>query len=94
VKSHLSAGYCWRTYFKVLEGLFLEEVFPSFFAFKEGMWDTLSSVLGVRQQYPAVFRDWELGLKTFPYAVMTHFTYLHMGVAKAPVCNVDTNIES
>jgi len=37
--------YCWRIYFKVLEVLFSCASFPSFFAFKEGMYDTQISAL-------------------------------------------------
>jgi hypothetical protein len=43
--SHLTAEYCWRTYFKVLAVLFLGG-FLSFFAFKEGILDTPISALG------------------------------------------------
>ena len=39
-------GYCWPTYVKVLEVLFSCASFPSFFAFKEGMWDIQISALG------------------------------------------------
>ena len=44
--------YCWRIYFKVLEVLFLGEVFPAFLPSKKACGIYQFRHLGVRQQYP------------------------------------------
>jgi hypothetical protein len=63
-KAQKSGGYCWRIYFKVLEVLFLGEVFPAFLPSKKARGIYQFRHLGVRQQYPGVFRDKDIGLKS------------------------------
>jgi hypothetical protein len=49
--------YCWRIYFKVLEVLFLGEVFPAFLPSKKACGIHKFRHLGVRQQYPPLFAE-------------------------------------
>src|SRR5438067_9414376 len=48
--SQKSEGYCWPTYFKVLEVLFLGEVSPAFLPSKQACWTHKFRHLGVGQQ--------------------------------------------
>src|SRR6266446_10460283 len=49
--SHLTEGYCWRIYFKVLGVLFLGEVSPAFLPSKKACGTHKFRHLGVDQQY-------------------------------------------
>jgi hypothetical protein len=53
--SHLTEGYCWPTYFKILGVLFLGEVSSTFLPSKKACWAHQCRYLGVGQQYPEVF---------------------------------------
>src|SRR5881628_1003589 len=55
--SHKTPGYCWPTYFKVLEVLFLALVSQAFLPSKKACGTYKFRHLGIRQQYPFVFRD-------------------------------------
>src|SRR5262245_19368812 len=50
-------GYCWPTYFILLEVLFGEEVSLALLPSKKGCWAHKFRYLGVGQQYRKVFRD-------------------------------------
>jgi hypothetical protein len=63
--------YCWRTYFKVLGVLFLGKISPAFSPSKKACGTHQFRHLGVRQQYPTLFRD-----------SADHKLYLFAGIVK------------
>src|SRR5215475_15747351 len=50
-----TGGYCWSTFFNVLEVLFLGEVCLAFLPSKKAAWALQFGHLRVDQQYPPVF---------------------------------------
>ena len=59
--------------------------FPSFFAFKEGIWDTQISALGVRQQYPKVFVHTYGGRKSLILSTFTVVFRPSIGFSSPPL---------